>query len=99
VLVIAITRISTAAFWRNGSPSSRRNIGHVAALILIGRRRASARLHSNSSPIASASSTTGIGLQAIVERDSMRWRNRSPARGGSRCRPLLEQARLPTWRL
>jgi hypothetical protein len=41
---------------------------------------------SNSSPIPSASFTTGIGPQAIVGPLSMRWHNRSPVQDGSLCR-------------
>ena len=79
-------RTLTAASWRNGFLSSPRNIGRAAALISIGRPRASAHLHSNSSPIHSVSSMTGIGLQAIVGPPSMHWRNRSPVQGGWRSR-------------
>ena len=42
---------------------------------------------------------TAIGLRAIVEPPSMCWRRRSPGSGRLALQALLEQARLPTWRL
>jgi Exonuclease len=50
------------------------------------RPRVSVHLRSNSSPMPSVSSTTVIGLRAIVGPPSMRWHNPSPAQGGWLCR-------------
>jgi DNA polymerase-3 subunit epsilon len=92
-------RISTAASWRDGFPRSPQNIGGVAAPISTGRPRVSAHQRSNSSPISSASFTTGIVPRAIVGPPSMRWRKPLPGTGRLALQALLEQARLPTWPL
>jgi DNA polymerase-3 subunit epsilon len=59
----------------------------------------SAHLRSNSSPIPSDFFMTGTRLRVIVGPRSMRWHNGFSGTGLLALQALLEQARLPTWRL
>src|SRR5271155_3220312 len=90
-------RISTAASWKNGFLPSLINIGGAVGSISTGRPRVSAHRRWNSLPMPLASFTTGIGLRAIVALHALA--QRLPGTGRLALHALLEQARLPTWRL
>src|ERR1700730_18492764 len=92
-------RISIAASWKNDFLPSPRNIGRAAVRILIGRPRASVHRRSNSSPIHSGSSMTGIAPRAIVGATLHALAQPLPGTGRLALQALLEQARMPTWRL
>jgi hypothetical protein len=86
-------RISIAASWRDGFPRSPQNIGHAAVSILIGKPRASAHLRSLGffHDGHRAASDCRATLQALAQ----------PLLGTGRLalQALLEQAKLPSWRL
>ena len=87
--LLPIMRISTAVFWRDGFPSSPRNIGRTAVPISTGKPRASTHRRSNLSPMRSEDFAWLIALglfhdghRAIVGQPSMRWPSLSLAHGG-----------------
>jgi hypothetical protein len=93
------TRPSIVLSWKNGFPSSPKNIGHAAVPISTGRPRVSAHLRSNSSPIRWGSSMTGYRAASDCRATLHALAQPLPGTGRLALQALLEQARLPTWRL